>query len=317
MTGDGLTDLVRIRNGEVCYWPNLGYGRFGAKVTMDNAPWFDAPDQFDPRRIRLADIDGSGTTDIIYLAARRRARSTSTSPATAGATPQPLRGLPARRRPRRRAGRSTCSATAPPAWSGRRRCPAMRAAPLRYVDLMGGQKPHLLITTRQQPRRRDARPVRAVDASSTSPTSCAGTAVGHPAAVPGARRRARRDATTASAATASSPATPTTTATSTASSASSAASAWSSSGTPRSSRRSRRDGSSRPARTSTRRRTCRRCSRGPGSTPASIVGRERVSNYFAGLLDGDDRGEYYREPGLTDDRARGACCSTTRCCPPG
>ena len=28
MTGDGLTDLVRIRNGEVCYWPNLGYGRF-------------------------------------------------------------------------------------------------------------------------------------------------------------------------------------------------------------------------------------------------------------------------------------------------
>ena len=67
MSGDGLTDLVRIRNGEVCYWPNLGYGRFGAKVTMDNAPWFDHPDQFDQRRIRLADIDGSGVTDIIYL----------------------------------------------------------------------------------------------------------------------------------------------------------------------------------------------------------------------------------------------------------
>jgi len=45
MSGDGLTDLVRIRNGEVCYWPNLGYGRFGAKVTMDAAPRFDAPDQ--------------------------------------------------------------------------------------------------------------------------------------------------------------------------------------------------------------------------------------------------------------------------------
>src|SRR5262249_55198066 len=37
LSGDGLTDLVRIRNGEVCYWPNLGYCRFGAKVTMDNA----------------------------------------------------------------------------------------------------------------------------------------------------------------------------------------------------------------------------------------------------------------------------------------
>ncbi|HWR25414.1 MAG TPA: hypothetical protein VN278_04175, partial [Methanosarcina sp.] len=31
MSGDGLTDLVRVRNGEVCYWPNLGYCRFGAK----------------------------------------------------------------------------------------------------------------------------------------------------------------------------------------------------------------------------------------------------------------------------------------------
>jgi hypothetical protein len=68
MSGDGLSDIVRIRNGEICYWPNLGYGLFGAKVTMDAAPWFDAPDQFDPARIRLADIDGSGVTDIVYLA---------------------------------------------------------------------------------------------------------------------------------------------------------------------------------------------------------------------------------------------------------
>jgi RHS repeat-associated protein len=68
MSGDGLTDLVRIRNGEVCYWPSLGYGRFGAKVTMDHAPpWFDAPDQFHQRRVRLVDTDGSGTTDIVYL----------------------------------------------------------------------------------------------------------------------------------------------------------------------------------------------------------------------------------------------------------
>ena len=52
MTGDGLSDIVRIRNGEVCYWPNCGYGCFGAKVTMDCAPWFDPPDLFDQRRIR-------------------------------------------------------------------------------------------------------------------------------------------------------------------------------------------------------------------------------------------------------------------------
>lgn len=67
MSGDGLTDIVRIKNGEVCYWPNLGYGKFGAKINMDNAPLFDHPDQFNPSLIRLADLDGSGTADLVYL----------------------------------------------------------------------------------------------------------------------------------------------------------------------------------------------------------------------------------------------------------
>lgn len=69
MNGDALTDIVRIRFGEVCYWPNRGYGRFGSKVTMDNIPRFDTSERFDATRIRLADIDGSGVVDIIYLAA--------------------------------------------------------------------------------------------------------------------------------------------------------------------------------------------------------------------------------------------------------
>ena len=67
MSGDGLTDIVRIKNGEVCYWPNLGYGHFGAKVAMDNAPIFDFTGNFNPAYLRLADIDGSGTMDIVYL----------------------------------------------------------------------------------------------------------------------------------------------------------------------------------------------------------------------------------------------------------
>ena len=67
MSGDGLSDIVRVRNGEACYWPNTGYGRFGAKVTMDLAPRFDNEERFDPRRIRLADIDGTGTADLLYV----------------------------------------------------------------------------------------------------------------------------------------------------------------------------------------------------------------------------------------------------------
>jgi RHS repeat-associated protein len=34
------------------------------------------------------------------------------------------------------------------------------------------------------------------------------------------------------------------------------------------------------------------------------LGREHISNFFAGLLDANDVGEYYREPGLTDAQAR-------------
>ena len=67
MSGDGLTDLVRIRKSEVCYWPNTGYGRFGAKVTLSNVPWFDDEVSFDQRRVHLFDTDGSGPTDIVYL----------------------------------------------------------------------------------------------------------------------------------------------------------------------------------------------------------------------------------------------------------
>jgi len=67
MSGDGLSDLVRVRNGEVCYWPSTGFGRFGAKVTMDRSPWMDQPGHFDQRRVRLADVDGTGIMDLIYL----------------------------------------------------------------------------------------------------------------------------------------------------------------------------------------------------------------------------------------------------------
>ena len=67
MTGDGLADLVRVRNAEVSYWPNRGHGGFGARVVMQRAPVFDAPDRFDPRRVRLADLDGTGPTDVVYL----------------------------------------------------------------------------------------------------------------------------------------------------------------------------------------------------------------------------------------------------------
>jgi RHS repeat-associated protein len=145
LSGDGLTDIVRIRNGEVCYWPNLGYGRFGAKVTMDNAPWFDHPDQFDHKRIRLADIDGSGTTDIIYLRGDG-VRLYFNQSGNSWGQPHQLNVFPrvddvVSIVPIDLLGNGTACLVWSSALAGDAR------APMRYVNLMGKQKPHLLVKT--------------------------------------------------------------------------------------------------------------------------------------------------------------------------
>ncbi len=67
MTGDGLPDQVRIQNGRVEYFPNLGNGHFGQSVVMENAPVIDFETSFDAGRIRLYDLEGTGTADVIYL----------------------------------------------------------------------------------------------------------------------------------------------------------------------------------------------------------------------------------------------------------
>ena len=65
MSGDGLTDIVLVHDGRIDYWPNLGYGRFGRRLTMENAPRLG--EAFDPRRLFLVDLDGTGCTDLVYV----------------------------------------------------------------------------------------------------------------------------------------------------------------------------------------------------------------------------------------------------------
>ncbi len=144
-SGDGLTDLVRIRNSDICYWPNLGYGRFGAKIAMDHPPQFDNPDQFDQSRIQLADIDGSGTTDIIYVH-RDGVRLYFNQSGNGWSEPQKLNVFP---RVDDRVSITTAdllgNGTACLVWCSA--LPGDAERPMRYVNLMGSQKPHLLIRT--------------------------------------------------------------------------------------------------------------------------------------------------------------------------
>ncbi|KAF1961208.1 SpvB-domain-containing protein [Byssothecium circinans] len=143
MSGDGLIDLVQIRNGDVCYWPSLGYGRFGSMVQMDNAPYFDLSDQFHEKRIHLADIDGSGTTDILYLSSAgvemylnqsgnsfaERKRIVSFPPIDNSAVVNTLDLM---------GNGTTCLV-----WSSS--LPFTDQAHLQYLDFMQGRKPHLLV----------------------------------------------------------------------------------------------------------------------------------------------------------------------------
>lgn len=143
MSGDGLTDLVRIRSGEVRYWPNLGYGRFGAPVVMSDAPLFDTPDRFDPRNLHLADVDGSGTTDLLYVSPDG-VRLWYNRSGNAWGPAYQLPALPHLGRPAQvRTADLLGNGTACLVWSSP--LPADADDPLRYIDLMGGTKPHLLV----------------------------------------------------------------------------------------------------------------------------------------------------------------------------
>jgi len=143
MNGDGLTDIVRIRNGEISYWPNMGYGKFGAKVNMMNAPVFDTIDEFNPRYIQLADINGTGAADILYLG-QNRLRAWLNLGGNAWGQPFEAPAFPDIASPNHLSVTDLMgNGTACIVWSS----PLANNAgsPLQYIDLMGGNKPYMLI----------------------------------------------------------------------------------------------------------------------------------------------------------------------------
>lgn len=145
MSGDGMMDILRIRNGEVCYWPNLGYGKFGAKVAMDNAPVFDHPDSFNPAYLRLADIDGSGTSDIVYLGKNKFTCWKNLSGNRFDISPFEIDPFPEIH------SQSKITVTdllgngvACIVWSSLLSKDAN--TPLKYIDLMNSKKPHIMVS---------------------------------------------------------------------------------------------------------------------------------------------------------------------------
>ncbi len=145
MSGDGMTDIVRIRNGEICYWPNLGYGKFGTKVAFDQAPVFDHPESFNPSYLRLADIDGSGTADIIYLGKDKFTCWKNLSGNRFSTVPFEIDSFPGIHSQAKITVTDLLgNGVACIVWSS----PLARDAnaPLKYIDLMNSRKPHIMVS---------------------------------------------------------------------------------------------------------------------------------------------------------------------------
>ena len=63
--GSGQQHLISVRHDRLECWPNLGDGRFATPMTFN----FELPVEeahFNPRRVYLADVDGSGAADLLY-----------------------------------------------------------------------------------------------------------------------------------------------------------------------------------------------------------------------------------------------------------
>lgn len=140
-SGDGLVDIVRIRNGEICYWPNLGYGHFGAKIAMENAPIFDFPQSFNPDFLHLADISGTGVTDIVYLGQNSFKAYLNLSGNAWSAVHEMEPFFPINNRGKLSVIDLLGSGTSCLVWSSD--IPGQH--PMRYIDLMVSKKPHILV----------------------------------------------------------------------------------------------------------------------------------------------------------------------------
>jgi RHS repeat-associated protein len=143
MSGDGLSDIVLISYASVFYYPNLGFGKFGARVCMPMADCFDTQMDFNPKQIHFADIDGTGTADIIYTGKNKiqiwfNECGNSLRKVDEFFNPFPRIDSQTKISFIDLLGNGTscmvwCSAL-----------PQNREAPIKYVDLMQGRKPHVM-----------------------------------------------------------------------------------------------------------------------------------------------------------------------------
>ncbi|WP_318367313.1 SpvB/TcaC N-terminal domain-containing protein [Enterobacter sp.] len=63
--GSGQPHLVRVRHNDIVVWANLGHGRFAPPRTLAALNLDDTT--FNPQRLWLADVNGDGVADLLYV----------------------------------------------------------------------------------------------------------------------------------------------------------------------------------------------------------------------------------------------------------
>ncbi|HMA94291.1 MAG TPA: toxin TcdB middle/N-terminal domain-containing protein, partial [Polyangiaceae bacterium] len=150
MNGDGLPDIVRIRNGQVLYWPGRGNGTWGTgnrgdcfagsfgserAITMQNAPQLNS---LESSEFFTSDVNGDGLTDFIKV--RANAVDVYLNENGLGFTSRGvLSDTPVHPNSSRRVALTDINGSGTPdiLWGN--------AEKFQYMDLTGGKKPGVLV----------------------------------------------------------------------------------------------------------------------------------------------------------------------------
>lgn len=136
LNGDGLSDLVSVRSGQVRFWPGMGRGRFDQAVILPGAPTMSDTEL---SALKVQDVTGDGLADLVHVGVSQ-VRIWRNQAGTRLADAVPIPGTP-QLRPETvvRVADMNGNGSGDIVW-----VTSTASAPWQYLDLLGGGAPGLI-----------------------------------------------------------------------------------------------------------------------------------------------------------------------------